>query len=161
MQYVMKEQWLVLGNDFSITDSDGREKFYVDGRAFSLGDKLSFRDSSGTEVAFIRQKLLSWGPTYEITRDGNLVATVRKKLFTLLRHRFFVDVPGPNDLEAKGSFLDHEYQFTMQDRPVAEVSKKWIALRDSYSINISEGVDEVLILACAVVIDLACHEKKS
>ena len=49
----------------------------------------------------------------------------------------------------------------MQDRPVAEVSKKWIALRDSYSINISEGVDEVLILACAVVIDLACHEKKS
>lgn len=161
MQYVMKEQWLVLGNDFSITDRDGREKFYVDGRAFSLGDKLSFRDATRQEVAFIRQKLLSWGPTYEITRDGKLVATVKKKLFTLLRHRFFVDVPGPNDLEAKGSFLDHEYQFTMQDRPVAEVSKKWIALRDSYSINISEAVDEVLILACAVVIDLACHEPKN
>jgi uncharacterized protein YxjI len=104
MQYVMKEQWLVLGNDFSITDRDAREKFYVDGRAFSLGDKLSFRDATGREVAFIRQKLLSWGPTYEITRDGKLVATVKKKLFTLLRHRFFVDVPGPNDLEAKGSF---------------------------------------------------------
>jgi len=94
MQYVMKERWLALGNDFAITDTEGNEVYYVDGRAFSMGDKLSFQDASRREVAFIRQRLLSWGPTYEITRNGALVATVKKKLFTLLRHRFFVDVPG-------------------------------------------------------------------
>ena len=158
MQYLMKEKWLALGNDFAITDSEGRDRYYVDGRAFSLGDKLSFQDASRREVAFIRQRLLSWGPTYEVTRDGKLVATVKKKLFTLLRQRFFVDVPGPNDIEAKGNFFDHEYEFLLEDRKVAEVSKRWIALKDSYAINISEGVDEVLILACAVVIDLVCHD---
>ena len=31
---------------------------------------------------------------------GKLVAVVKKKLFTLLRCRFTVDVPGPDDLEA-------------------------------------------------------------
>lgn len=157
----MKEKWLALGNDFAITDSHGREAFYVDGRAFSLGDKLSFQDATRREVAFIRQRLLSWGPTYEVSRDGQLVATVKKKLFTLLRHRFFVDVPGPNDLEANGNFFEHEYEFILQDRLVAQVSKRWLALTDSYAININEGVDEVLILACAVVIDLVCHEDKN
>lgn len=158
MQYVMKEKWLALGDDFSITDGHGRELFYVDGRAFSLGDKLSFQDSARREVAFIRQKLLAWGPTYEISRDGRLVATVKKKLFTFLHCRFFVDVPGPNDLEAKGDFFDHEYDFLLKERSVARVSKRWISLTDSYAIDISSGVDDVLILACAVVIDLVCHE---
>jgi uncharacterized protein YxjI len=156
----MKEKWLALGNDFAITDAGGRAVYYVDGRAFSLGDKLSFQDASRREVAFIRQRLLSWGPTYEISRGDQVVATVKKKLFTLLRHRFFVDVPGPNDLEAKGDFFDHEYEFVQQDRVVATVSKRWIALTDSYGIDVSAGIDDVLILACAVVIDLCCHEKR-
>ncbi|HEX7859562.1 MAG TPA: LURP-one-related family protein [Verrucomicrobiae bacterium] len=160
MQYVMKEKWLAPGNDFAITDNSGREVYYVDGRAFSLGDKLSFRDAGGREVAFIRQRLLSWGPTYEVTRDGQHVATVKKKLFTLLRHRFSVDVPGPNDLEAKGDFFEHEYEFLLRDRAVAQVSKRWISLTDSYGIKTAEGADDILILCCAVVIDLVCHEGK-
>ena len=159
MQYVMKEKWLALGNDFAITDTSGREAFYVDGRAFSIGHKLSFQDASRREVAFIQQRILAWGPTFEISREGVLVATVKKKIFTLMRHRFFVDVPGPNDLEAAGDFFDHEYQFTQNDRIVAQVSKRWISLTDSYVIDVSPGTDDALILACAVVIDLVCHER--
>ena len=86
---------------------------------------------------------------------------MKKKLFTLMRHRFFVDVPGPNDLEAKGDFFDHEYEFLLGDRPVAQVSKKWISFTDSYGIDVSAGTDDVLILACAVVIDLCCHEQRN
>ncbi len=160
MRYVMKEKWFALGNDFAITDPEGRECFYVDGRVFSIGDKLSFQDQNRQEVAFIRQRLLAFGPTYEISRGGQHVATVKKKLFTLFHCRFSVDVPGPNDLEAKGNFFDHEYEFTLKGRTVAQVSKRWIALTDSYAIETASGADDVLILACAVVIDLACHEDR-
>ena len=155
MKYVMSEKWLVLGDDFAITDGEGREVYYVDGKAFSIGDKLSFQDANRQEIAFIRQRLLAWGPTYEITRGGELVAVVKKKLFTLLKQRFFVDVPGPDDLEAKGDFLDHEYEFTLGGRTVAQVSKRWLTLRDTYGIEVGPGTDDILILACAVVIDLA------
>src|SRR5688572_3872809 len=156
----MKEKWLGMGNDFAITDTEGREVYYVDGKAFSIGDKLSFQDASRQEIAFIRQRLLAWGPTYEITRGGELVAVVKKKLFTLLRHRFFVDVPGPDDLEAKGDFLDHEYEFTQGGRTVAQVSKRWLTLRDTYGIDVATGTDDILILACAVVIDLTQRKGK-
>ena len=64
MQYVMKERWLAMGDDFDIADTSGNRRFHVDGRALSLGDKLSFQDVNGNELAFISQRLLSWGHTY-------------------------------------------------------------------------------------------------
>jgi uncharacterized protein YxjI len=160
MRYVMKEKWLALGDDFQITDEQGQPRFFVDGRAFSIGDKLSFHDMNGRELAFIRQRLLAWGPTYEISQNDQVVATVKKKLFTLLRCKFMVDVPGPNDIEASGNFLEHEYSFLQQGQPVAQVSKKWIAWTDTYAIDIASSANDVLILSCAVVIDLICHEEK-
>jgi len=159
MRYVLKQKFWSWGDDFRIRDADGKDAFFVDGRAFSWGDKLSFQDMQGNELAFIRQKLLAWGPTYEITSGGKLVAVVKKKLFTLLRCRFTVDVPGPDDLEAQGSFLDHEYTFERRGQTVAQVSKKWFSWTDTYGVDVANGEDEVLILASTVVIDMVCHQE--
>jgi len=159
MRYILKQKFWSWGDDFRIRDADGKDAFFVDGRAFSWGDKLSFQDMQGNELAFIRQKLLAWGPTYEITSGDKLVAVVKKKLFTLLRCRFTVDVPGPDDLEAQGSFLDHEYTFERHGQTVAQVSKKWFSWTDTYGVDVANGEDEVLILASTVVIDMVCHQE--
>ena len=164
MRYVMRQHLWSFGDDFTVKDEAGNDRFVVDGRAFSLGDKLSFRDPAGNELAFIRQKLLSWGPTYEIERAGRLVAVVKKKLFTLVRNRFTVDetaTPDPVDLEVEGSFWEYEYTFTRHGRPTASVSKKWFRWSDTYGVDVADGEDDVLILACAVVIDLATERKKN
>ena len=157
MRYMMRQKLFSWGDDFSIRNEAGEDVFFVDGKAFSLGDKLSFQDMQKNELAFIRQKLLAWGPTYEITRNGVLAAVVKKHLFTFLRCQFTVDVPGPDDLEAQGSFLDMEYTFTRGGEAVAEVSKRWFTFTDTYGVDIREGEDAVLILASTVVIDMVCH----
>jgi uncharacterized protein YxjI len=157
MRYQMKQKLFSFGDDFRIQTEAGEDAYLVDGRAFSIGNKLSFQDLAGNELAFIRQKLLAWGPTYEITRNGALAAVVKKQLFTLFRCRFLVDVPGPDDLEAEGSFMDMEYTFRRGSNTVAQVSKKWFSWTDSYGVDIAEGEDEVLILAATVVIDMVCH----
>jgi uncharacterized protein YxjI len=159
MRYVLKQKFWSWGDDFSIKNADGEDVYFVDGRAFSWGDKLSFQDKNGSELAFIRQKLLSWGPTYEIEVHGKLAAVVKKKLFTFLRCKFTVDVPGPDDLEAQGDFLDHEYTFERQSREVAAVSKRWFSWTDTYGVDVESGEDDVLILATAVVIDMICHQE--
>jgi uncharacterized protein YxjI len=157
VRYVLKQKLLSWGDDYYIRDDQGREVYLVDGKAISLRNQLSFKDLAGNELAFIRQKLLKLSPTYEIHRDGKVAAVVQKKLFALFHHRFSVDVPGPDDLEAKGDFLDHEYVFKRGDREVATVSKRWLSLRDTYGIEIADGEDDVLILASAVVVDQASH----
>jgi len=157
MRYLMKQKLFCWGDDFTIKNEAGQDVYFVDGRAFSIGQKLSFQDLQKNELAFVRQRLLSWGPTYEITRDGAVVAIVKKHLFTLFHCVFTVDVPGPDDLEARGNFLDMEYSFARADKMVAEVSKRWFSWSDTYGVDVASGEDDVLILASTVVIDMVCH----
>ncbi|MCK4341501.1 MAG: LURP-one-related family protein [Phycisphaerae bacterium] len=161
MRYVMKQKLFSFGDDFTIKDEQGHDIYFVDGKAFSIGDKLSFQDMQGNELAFIRQKLLSWGPTYEIYRGGQLAAVVKKHLFTFFKARFTVDVPGPNDPEASGDFLTHEYAFQRGGRVIATVSKRWFSWTDTYGVDIAPGEDDVLLLAATVVIDMVCHDRKN
>lgn len=160
MRYVMKQHWLGFADRFTVRDADGQDAFYVRGKVLSFGDKLTLTDAAGNDVAVIDQKLLRFGPTYEIHRGGELAAVVKKKLFTLFKTRFTVDVPGPDDLEAVGNFLDHEYAFNRGGREVARVSKRWFSWNDTYGIDVGEGEDDALIVAAAVVIDLVAHDDK-
>ena len=157
MRYVMKQKWLSFSDDYAIKDSSDQEAFFVKGQVFSWGHKLSMLDRGGQEVAFIAQKLLSWGPTYEIHERGRLFAVVKKELFTFFNCRFSIDVPGPDDYEAKGDFMDHEYTFTRRGGVVASVSKRYFSWTDTYGIDIAGDEDVVTILASTVVIDLCCH----
>lgn len=161
MRYIMKQKLFAWGDDFSIKDENGSDVFFVDGKAFSFGNQLSFQDLTGNELAFIKQRLLSWGPTYEIYKRDQLYAVVKKELFTFFKCSFTVDVPGPDDLEAEGDFLDHEYEFKRDGDVVAVVSKQWFSWSDTYGVDIAEGEDDILILASTVVIDMACHADKN
>lgn len=161
MRYIMKQRLFSWGDDFFIKNESGTDTFFVDGKAFSLGNQLSFQDLGGNELAFIKQKLLSWGPAYEIYRNNQLSALVEKELFTFFKCRFTVDVAGPDDLQAEGDFLEHEYLFNRTGKLVAAVSKQWFSWSDTYGVDIAEGEDDILILASTVVIDMACHSEQN
>lgn len=120
----MKQKFFSLGGAFYIKNNLGQDVFSVEGAAFSFGHQLTFRDLSGNELAFIRQKLLSWGPAYEIFRDGQLFTVVRKELFTFFKHVFTVDVPGPDDLVAEGDLLGLEFTFSRDGRDEAVLRRK-------------------------------------
>lgn len=163
MKYIVKQKLFSFGDDFAIKDEHGNEAFSVDGKAFTiLREKLAFLDAKKHEVAFIREKLIALTPSFEILRNGEVAAVVKKDLINLFRVGFTVDVPGPDDLEATGSLLDHEYTFRRGSRVVAEVSKKWFSFTDTYGVDVAAGEDAVLVLASTVVIDMICHpdEKK-
>ncbi|HUR00356.1 MAG TPA: LURP-one-related family protein [Gemmatimonadaceae bacterium] len=161
MRYVMRQKLLSLSDSFTIKDEAGRDAFRVKGKIFSFGDKLSFQDMAGNELVFIEQKIFNWGPTYELWRGEEMIAEVKRHLFSFLHHRFTVDVPGPNDLEAVGDFFDHEYVLERGDVPVATVSKRWFSFADTYGIDIDDKEDQVLILATAVVVDMVCHKDEN
>ena len=160
VRYRMKQKIFALGDDYAIEDEDGRHVATVDGKVFTLRQKLLFLDKTGAEVARIEKKILALKPTYELIRGDTIVATVSKDFFTLFRCSFTVDVPGPDDLAAQGNFTDHEYVFSRGNRRVATVSKSWFSIRDTYGVDISDGEDTLLVLASTVVIDLCCDEER-
>jgi uncharacterized protein YxjI len=157
MRYVMRQKLFTLTDDYNITSEDGKPAYYVDGKLLSLGKNLSFQDMEQNELLHIQQKLLNWGPTYEITHNGELAAVVKKELFTFFHCVFHVDEPGHDALTAEGNFNDHEYVFTRAGQEVASVSKQWFTFADTYGVDVNGDEDPVFILACTVVIDEACH----
>lgn len=162
MRYLLKQKLFSFGDDFTIKNEAGDAVFQVDGRAFTLlREKLAFEDMQGKELAFIRERIIALTPSYEILRNGEVAAVVKKDLINLFRCGFTVDVPGPDDLEAQGSLLDHEYTFTRGSRTVATVSKRWFSFTDTYGVDVEAGEDPVLILASTVIIDMICHADAS
>ncbi len=159
MKYVMKQKFWCMGDDFVIRDSEGNDCYLVDGRAFSFGHHLRFLDMEGNELASIRERLLSWGPTYEIERPGQAPTIVKKEHFTFFYCKFDVDGPGNQDYESTGDFLDHEYEIEGGNGRAAHITRSWLSLTDSYGIEIAEDEDPVLMLAIVVVIDLICHDQ--
>jgi uncharacterized protein YxjI len=109
-------------------------------------------------VFTIQKKIVSIRDTMEIERDGRGVATVTKALLAPLRERFSIDVADGGDMEASGNIVDHEYSIERGGDQVAEVSKRWLNMRDTYGIEIAEDEDDALILAVTVCIDQMSHE---
>jgi uncharacterized protein YxjI len=161
MKYIMRQKLWSWGNDFVIKDESGNDAFFVDGKVFALRDQLSLADMAGNEICLIQKKILAWGPTYEMFHQGQLVATVKESLFTLLGHRFYVDVPGPDDIEAAGNFTDHEYTFSRGGQAVAAVSKSWFTWADTYGVDVTDDSDAPLILVATVVIERCSQQQKS
>lgn len=155
MRYVIREKFFHLGEDSQITDESGRPIYEVDGKVLSLHNTLVIRDMNGQEVATVKRQLIALTPTYTIDRPGLGVAQVRKHFINLIGDHYTVDIPGPHDLEMDGSLFDHEYRVRRDGAVVATVSKRWIALTDTYGVDIVDGEDDALILASVLALDLA------
>ena len=91
--------------------------------------------------------------------DGQRPGLIQKAMITPLRERFDVEVPDAADLKVRGKILDHEYHIKRDGEKVAEVSKRWFRMRDTYGIEIEPGQDDVLILAVAVALDAMEHDE--
>jgi uncharacterized protein YxjI len=154
MRYVIREKFLHLGEDSVITDAAGNPQFQVDGKLFSLHNRLEMRDMQGNLVAEIHRKLLALTATFEIERHG-VEVEMRKQLFSPFIDRFTIDIPGPDDLEVAGSIFEHEYTFQRGGAAVATVSKAWLSWTATYGVETAPGQDDVLILACVLALDLA------
>ena len=121
-------------------------------------DTLFFEDVSGNELCKIQQRLLTIRDTMTIEGpNGESMATVRKAMITPLRDRWTVKIGDGPDLQVQGNILDHQYTIGDGSSKVAEVSKRWFRLADTYGVLIEPSQNDNVILALTVAIDMMAH----
>jgi uncharacterized protein YxjI len=152
-RYQMREKLFAIGDDFWIEAEGGQREFKVNGKALRLRETFILESPSGEELFKIQEKKLRIRDTMRIEHDGDTVATVKKALITPLRDRFAIELEDGGELSAKGNIVDHEYEIERDGTKVAEVSKRWFRIRDTYGIEIAPGENDALILAATVCID--------
>ena len=157
--YQMREKMVSIGDDFWIENEQGQKVFKVDGKALRVRQTLNFDDAHGNTLYQIQERKLRVKDSMEVEdAHGKSVAMVKKALISPVRDRFTVSIKGGPDLDVKGNILDHEYTIGEGRDKVAEVSKKWFRVRDSYGVEVEPGQDDLLILAVAVCIDQMAHD---
>src|SRR4051812_30937447 len=158
IRYQMREKLVSIGDDYWIENDRGERAFKVDGKALRVRQTLVFEDANGNERCRIQERMMRIRDTMEIEGpDGGRLASVRKAMITPLRERWSVDMASGSDMEVQGNILDHEYTVEAGGAKVAEISKKWFRVRDTYGVEISPGQDEALILAITVAVDAMAH----
>ena len=161
-RYKIRQKMLSIGDDFWIEDQEGVRVFKVDGKALRLRKTLFFEDMNGNKLCKIQERLLAIKDTMAVEDpDGNQMAVIKKGLIAPLGDHWTVNVRGGPDLDVQGNILDHEYSVNERRRKIAEVSKKWLSLTDTYGVEIDDGQNAILILALAVAIDMMSHDEDS
>lgn len=154
----MRQRLVSIGDDFWIESDDGQRNYKVDGKALRLRHTMLFEDAGGRELFKIQEKMLRIRDTTEIEDpEGHTVATVKKAMITPVRDRWSVKVAAGPDLDVTGNIVDHEYRIEADGARVAEVSKRWFRVADTYGVEVSPGQDPALILAVTAVLDEAAH----
>jgi uncharacterized protein YxjI len=159
-RYLLREKLLTFGDDFWIENDRGERIFLVDDKVLRVRDTVVIKDADGNHLLKLQKRLLRARDTMAIERDGDTVATVKKALITPLRDRFTVELEDGGRLDVEGDILDHEYQITRDGIPVANISKRWFRVRDTYGVAVVPGQNDALVLAVTVCIDhLTEHDR--
>ncbi|MCY0945391.1 MULTISPECIES: LURP-one-related/scramblase family protein [Streptomyces] len=161
MKYLVRDKMLALGDDYWIEDEDGRHAFLVDGKALRVKDKLELKDPDGQILITLREKLFSFRDAMTLERDGERLAVIRRKRFSLLRNHFRVTLVEGTELDVSGRILDREFKVEYDGELLALISRQWYRVRETYAVDvIREDADAALLIAVAVcVIRMAEKER--
>lgn len=157
MKLYIKQKVFSIKGKFNIFDEAGDEKYTAEGEIFTLGRKLHVCDLNGNEVIFIRQKIVSLLPRYEISVQNSAPVEIVKK-FTLLKHRY--EIP-EWDIEVEGNFIAHKYKISQRGQEIAQVDKEYLSWGDTYTINIYDPRNELIALATVLVADCCMESAKN
>lgn len=158
-RYQMREKLMSIGDDFWIENADGQRVYRVDGKALRLRKTLDLKDVDGSTLCRIQARVMHIRDTMDIEGpDGERLARVHKALISPLRERWKVDVDTGPDMEIQGNLVDHEYEIEAGGSKIAEISRKWFRVRDTYGVEIHPEQDPVLVLAVTIAIDSMVHD---
>jgi uncharacterized protein YxjI len=155
-KYQMREKLASIGDDSWIEDDSGNKVFKVNGKAMRIRDTFLLEDANGNEVAKIQERKLHVRDTMAIERGGKQIATVHRRIVGLRDH-LKVEIEDGHDMKVHGNLVDHEYEIEGEHGKVAEVSKKWFRVRDTYGVEIQPEQDDALVLAVTVAVEDLTH----
>lgn len=151
MKLLIKQRVFSWTDSFDIYDEDGNAKYFVKAEFLALGHQLHVYDSNNREIGMIREKLLTLLPVFEIDIDGVNMGRVEKR-FSLFRPKYDVDF---KDWRVEGNFLGWDYDVYSGCNSLVHISKEPLHWGDTYVINIQNPADELAAMMLVIAIDAA------
>lgn len=163
--FSIKNKWLDIDSDNFNVRLDGVDVYQVKGNGFnSCGAHASFQTMDGKELAVLQQKketekkAVPW-KSFEWIKEGKVWATANqsKSYWGFFDKKLIsVDIPGENDYKLSGDRLAMKFEVFKGGEKVGDIEKKW-TLIDQYNVSVLDGVNEVDVLLCGILINYVYH----
>lgn len=150
MKLYMKQKVFSLVGKFTVKNSEGVDKYRVQGRFALFMKKFHILNDREEEIAYIEQKF-SFLPKFKVFVMGEEIAEIQKE-FSFFKPKY--NILGKN-WKVNGNFLARNYTILDSENGniVANIKKEWMSWGDSYLIDIDDKQDEVSVLAVVLAID--------
>jgi len=163
-RYIVLQKIFSNNNIYIIKNYDtNKEIMKAKSSIFSWGEKYKFVTPDGEKWGSIRKKVLSVRATFQyFNPNGDLVLSLKKKIFKMRGTEYwFEDYKGNEVARVHGNIWAHNYKLLdKRQQNIAQISKKWISIRNSYSVEILGLMHPMAILGAVICIDLAQRSRR-
>ena len=152
MELLIQNKWVSLGGSSTVKTLDGQDVFFVKGKFFSITSKKFVQDMEGNLKYTVRNKFwrLFQRKAFVINDKDEIVATVRRKIFSLHDHYFITSSLG--DLQIRGNILSFDYSISLNGNEIGHISRN-ISLRDSFKLTLDDAYDPATFVSLVIAID--------
>ena len=151
----IKQKIFSLVDKYSVYNEFGEPVYNVQGELFSWGAKIHLYDLNGTELYYIKQKVLTFLPEYEIYKGESFCARVKKE-FTFFNPRLNVQ-SSFGDFEIQGSFWEMDFDIQCNGQSLGEIHKEWLTWGDTYCLSIVDPGNAAFFTSLVIAIDNCLH----
>ena len=149
MKLIFKQRLFSWFDSYDIYDEAGNTVYVVKGE-LAWGHLLRIYDANGNEVGYIKQKVLTWLPRFEMYIDGNYTGCITKE-FSFFKPKFNIDFCG---WRVEGDWFEWDYTILKSaGLSVARVSKELWKWTDTYVIDVRDPDDLLYSLMLVLAID--------
>jgi uncharacterized protein YxjI len=141
------------GRDFEVTDVDDNRVMFVDGK-IGMKPKAEVRDAAD-QVVFTVEGRFGGIPKQMTITDaaGTQVAHLKAKMFSPIKSRMTMNLADGRVLDVEGSLMEKNYQISSDGQPVANITQKWVTVRDQYTVDFIDTLEPGLVMAIIWAID--------
>ena len=149
MKLLFKQRLFSWFDSYDIYDEDGNTLFVVKGE-LAWGHLLRIYNNHGKEVGYIKEKVLTFLPKFEMYVDSHYVGCISKE-FTFIKPKFNIDYNGWN---IEGDWLEWDYTIrNSAGNYIASVSKQIWNWTDTYVLDVQDPQDALGVLMLVLAID--------
>ena len=159
MEYIIRNKWITLRGSSYVRDINENDLYKVQGKFWTFTRKKFLRTLDDKDIYVIRNKFwkLFHYRAFVLEPDQKTIAaTVTKKIFSF--HDRYLITSKYGELEAKGNILGFNYHISMNGKEIAHIARK-ISLRDSFVLDIDDGLDSEFFIALVIAIDNITDER--
>ena len=151
MRLLFKQRIFSWFDSYDIYDEAGATVFSVRGK-LAWGKRLDIHDARGNYLGRVKQRLLTFLPSFEMYVGEQYIGRINKEL-TFLKPKFTLDC---NGWRVNGNWLQWDYEVADAGGGlIATASKQLFNWTDTYVIDVADPNDALLSLMIVLAIDAA------